>query len=653
MAKKPRPSHGAEFLRVAQNLSAQGKDKQALAGIQKYLHKFPRDSVALNLAGTLAARMENWSLAEKFLGAALAVNPADTAALYSISKVFKLSNQSGSAIRVLTSLLQLEPGHVLSIHEMGAQLMDQGQIESALQAFRTAIDLDPLFEMAYRNLYSVLYCNARYEEAVQVAKRAIEHITSDYRWNFRTDLILCLLKARETGEARQLAESVIGELEHFGNAQSREHLLHALNNYGNVLIEMDEPEMAEVQFNKIIAFDPKIIESYVNLAKLAAYREDFQAAIDFFDKALAIDPDHAELHSHLATFLRDAGRPDLALPHHYVALEKSPDNMEMRYYLGITQFALGQLQEAYKNWELRWSRREGGVKSDLPIPEWTGTPETGRSLLVYREQGIGDEVVFATCLPDMVERFDRIVCVCHSKLRPLFARSFPKIEFSSGADALTREDAADMDWQVAMGSLASIVRPSLASFPRHTQLLVPDPEKTTFFRTQLAPRRTALTVGIAWRSGNLSLTRRVLYPYLEYWQALFDIPDITWVNLQYGDVVEELKNAEQQFGISIVNFDSIDHFNDLDTSAALMQACDLVIGPGTSTTLIAAAVGTPTIGIDSGQDVFSLGTDYYPWLPSLNSFHRRFGEPWSEPIQRVANIVQVLAAERSHLLKNK
>jgi hypothetical protein len=298
---------------------------------------------------------------------------------------------------------------------------------------------------------------------------------------------------------------------------------------------------------------------------------------------------------------------------------------------------------------LRWSRREGGSKSDLPIPEWTGKPETGRSLLVYREQGIGDEIIFASSLPNLIPRFEHILCVCHSKLKPLFARSFPQIEFRSGEAALTEADVAALDWQIAIGSLPSIVSPDIGASEHQPQLLVPDPLAVEKFSAALSPKRAMLTIGIAWRSGMLTVNRRALYPYLDFWRALFDIPGITWVNLQYGDVNEELRKAEQQFGVSIVNFEDIDHFNDLDTSAALMKACDLVIGPDTSTTQIAAAVGTPTIKIYSGCDLFCLGTDHYPWFPSLIPIRRRFGEAWSEPIQRTAEIVRTLVAERGSI----
>lgn len=638
-------SRSSESVKQATMLSAQGKDKRALKVLEAHLRLYPQDIEALNLAGTLAARMLNWLLAETYFSATLALKVDDTYALYSLSKVFKLSNRAGDAVEPLARLLKIEPDNVQALNEIGVLLAEQGHLEPAQRAFETAIKIQPAFEKGYRNLYATLYTGARYEEATDVAKRAIEHISSDYRWNFRTDLILCLWKMHAFDEARVLAERLVKELEHSNSPKHREIFLHALTNYGVILLEMGEPDAAEVQFKKAIVLAPNKIEPYLNIAKMNVFQEDPHGAVEWFQKALAIDPEHAELHNHLAIFLRDSGRPDLALPHHLAALEKSPGNVEMRFYLGITQFALGQLHEAYPNWELRWSRREGGSKSTLPIPEWTGTPETGRSLLVYREQGIGDEIVFASCLPDLTERFERILCVCHSKLKPLFSRSFPQIEFHSGADALSEADIAAMEWQVAIGSLPTILRPDISAFPVHPQLLVPDQLTVEHFRAQLSPKRAALTIGIAWRSGMLTLNRKALYPYLDFWQVLFDIPGITWVNLQYGDVTEELRQAEHKFGVSVLNFEEVDHFNDLDRSAALMKACDLVIGPDTSTTQIAAAVGTPTIRIQSGCDYFCLGTDHYPWFPSLTSMQRQFGESWQGPIQRTAFIIQALVAE--------
>lgn len=645
MSVSPHSSRRAQAMEQATRLSSQGKDQQALDHMLSFLRHGQGDPELSNFTATLAARMEKWPVAEQHFSATLAKDPNNRYALYNLAKVLKLAGRELEAINLLGQLIHLEPENTAALNEIGILLASRGEMDPAIQALETAIRIDPTFEKAYRNLYVTLYTGGRYEEAAQVAKHAIEHIDSEYRWNFRTDLILCLWKSLAVDEAKAMAETLIGELDPPASPMHKEILLHALTNYGVVLMEMEDPDAAEVQFLKVISLAPEKVEPYVNMAKLNVYREDFQSAIRWFEQATAVDPEHAELHNHLAVFLRDAGRPDLALPHHLSAITQSPGNVEMRFYLGITQFALGQLDQAYPNWELRWSRREGGKKSNLPIPEWSGLPEKGKSLLVYREQGIGDEIIFASCLPDVTAHFERVACVCHSKLKKLFSRSFPEIEFYSREHEFSPQDIAQFDWQVPIGTLPNIFRPDVSTFPEQPQLLTPAPLLVEDFRRRLQPLRQTVVIGIAWRSGLLTLNRKALYPYLDFWRALFAIPGITWVNLQYGDVDAELTKAQTDFGVSVINFTDVDHFNDLDTSAALMKACDIVIGPDTSTTQIAAAVGTPTLRMYSGCDYFCLGTDHYPWFPALNTIPRHFGESWERPIGRTAEIIGTLIGE--------
>ena len=47
-----------------------------------------------------------------------------------------------------------------------------------------------------------------------------------------------------------------------------------------------------------------------------------------------------------------------------------------------------------------------------------------------------------------------------------------------------------------------------------------------------------------------------------------------FVNLQYGDVQNEIKEASEGLGVDILYDDSIDYKNDIDTLASLIKACD-------------------------------------------------------------------------------
>ncbi|MDD5299057.1 MAG: tetratricopeptide repeat protein [Gallionella sp.] len=647
MIKRKLPAHLGTGIQKASKLSAQGDDKQALKAIQAHLHKYPHDTEALNLAGTIAARLENWALAEKHFMGALAINKADTYALYNLFKVFKLAGRQDEAMVLLDKVLELEPDNAIALNEKGVILSSQGDIASALRAFDKCIQIDPLLEMGYRNLYAALITCGRYEEAVSIAKLAIQKIATDYRYTFKVDLIACLWRSRATEEGRMAAEEIINELTRLDDPRYRELLARAHSHYGIIFMELNDVESAREQFMKTMSLDPGNVSPYINLAKAFWFTGDLLQALHWFDKALAIAPDYEELHIHLGSVLRDAGRPELALPYLQSAVVRSPADPELRYYLGMTQFALGQLEQAYENYELRWNRRECGNKSQLAIPEWTGSPEYGRSIFVYKEQGLGDEVLFATCLPDLIKRFERVVYICHPKLKNLFTRSFPQIEIREMDSNLTLNDLGNPDFQIPIGSLPRIFRKAIEDFPDLRQLLAPDIDKSARFRERLLQNKGKLIVGIAWRSSHVSVDRRDIYPKLEYWQSLFSLPGIVWVNLQYGDVSEEIKKAEQDFGVSIVDFADVDHFDDLDSSAALMKACDIVIGPGSSTTVISAGVGVPTFRIFPYIDSFCMGTDYYPWFPNIITVVRRIGEPWIEPIQRIAGIVQTLAAEHA------
>lgn len=647
MVKRRHSAHLNTGIQKANELSAQGNDKQALKAIQTHLRKSPHDIEALNLAGTLAVRLESWTFAEKHFAGTLAIDKDNIYALHILFNVFKLTNRLDKATALLDRILELEPDNVLALNEKGALLSGQGDMDSALRAFDKCIQIDPLFEMAYRNLYAALVTTSRYEEAVLIAKLAIQKTTTDYRYTFKVDLIVCLWRSGALQEGRLVAEGIIAELMQLNDPQYRELLARAHSHYGIILMELNEVESAQEQFKKAISLDPGNIESYINLAKSYWYLDDLFQAVQWFDEALAIAPDDAGLHLHLGIVLRDAGRPELALPYMQSAVVQSPANPELRYYLGATQFALGQMDQAYENYEFRWARREGGNKSQLAIPEWNGIPKSGRSILVYKEQGLGDELVFATCLPDLVGRFERVTYICHPKLKTLFVRSFPQIEIRDMDSSLTPNDLGNPDFQIPIGSLPRIFRKNIEDFPDLQQLLIPDAEKVSLFRNRLPQNSGKLIVGIGWRSLVKNLHRRSIYPQLEFWKPLFDLQNIVWVNLQYGDVSEEIRKAERDFGITILNFKDVDLYDDLDSSAALMKACDIVIGPSSSTTLISAGVGVPTFRIFPYIDIFCMGTDRDLWFPNMVLAKRHLGETWEVPIQRVADIVQALAAEHA------
>ncbi len=622
------------------HLLEKNKNSEALLLGERFLTRIPKDYHVLKLTGIAAARLGRLVDAEHYFKTAIDINPKEKDAYFQLSKVYKISNQVDSNIALLDRFLDKFPDDVRVLNEIGSLFFTKGWSDLAINCFSKAAQIRKGYREAYHNLCAVYFSIGQYQEAANVAKLAIPLCEKIDAFGMKADLLVYLVRANLLDEGQEVASKILVDFDKKHQHQYPSLYGVILNNVGILEMALNEPSRAQHLFMTAIENNPRHVDPYINIARLYAYREDFDETIKWFDRALAIDQNNVNLHEHLAAFLRSASRPELALPHHYAILEQTPESAQSLLSLGQTQFMLGDLKNAYHNYEWRWACPEGGVKPDTNLPEWAGIPVSGKSIFVYREQGIGDELIFAGALPDLLQKFEVVYCTCHPKLRSLFERSFPSIHFVT--DFSDIQDKSQLEYMIAFGSLASVFRPTIDSFSSAHPFLIPDASLTKEYRQRLKNKSSRLVVGIAWRSGMKAINRQSIYPLIEHWAPIFQIPNITWVNFQYGDFFEELNSARERWGVEIVEFADIDHFNELDKSLALMKACDVLVGPSTATTMMSGAAGIPTMRIADAADEFMMGTAYYPWLSSLVPVTRKFGESWADPIEKTAAILRSL-----------
>jgi hypothetical protein len=300
--------------------------------------------------------------------------------------------------------------------------------------------------------------------------------------------------------------------------------------------------------------------------------------------------------------------------------------------------ACGDLEAGWRDYESRFDPGRGEdrvLRPALPKPEWQGEDLTGKSILVWWEQGIGDQILFAGLLPELIERARRCTLLCAPKLVTLFGRSFPDARVAAQIDATNPADTFDV--QVAAGSVARWLRPTLASFPNRSGYLVADPQRVAYWRERLAGIGGGLKVGFCWRSGLLKGERAFEYTSLSQWGPIFAVAGVHFVNLQYDECMKELDQARRDFGVTLHHFPEVDMFDDLDETAALMKALDLVISAQTSVSALAGALGVACWQMSCGTDWPALGAENNPWYPTMKCFRRTWEQPWSEPIERIAS----------------
>jgi hypothetical protein len=384
------------------------------------------------------------------------------------------------------------------------------------------------------------------------------------------------------------------------------------NNLGACLAEQGQRAEALAVLCHVVERHPDNAAAWANLGVATKNLGDLNTAIQSFDRALMLEPAHANA----------------------------------RWNRSLCLLGKGRLAEGWVDYEGRWKASEHCQERPFTQPRWDGSDPAGKTILVWLEQGLGDRILFASMLPDLVRAGAHCVLECDLRLVTLFARSFPDAEVVPDTEPPhPRTRQPDIDFQIPAGSLARWFRSNLDSFPKKSGYLVPDAVEVERWRERLAELGEGLKVGICWRSGITRGMRSIYYSQLNQWGPILTLPDVQFVNLQYGQCAEELKEAEALFGTRINGWQDMDLKDDQDGLAALMSALDLVISAGTAVDALAGAVGVETWVLTRGiGDWWGLGTDRCPWNPSVRAFQCGAAEPWEPMIAIMASELGKMAA---------
>ena len=193
---------------------------------------------------------------------------------------------------------------------------------------------------------------------------------------------------------------------------------------------------------------------------------------------------------------------------------------------------------------------------EYALPVWSGEPIDG-PLLVSGEQGLGDQILFASMLPDLAGRVRDITVEVEPRLVPLFARSFPGLNVvARGAELYDGPAAA----HIRMGSLGQYFRPDWQSFPfREDGYLRCDDEMSARLRARLADGRKV--IGLSWSSkGARYGTSKSAQ--LQDFESILRLPNCRFVDLQYGDTGAEREALQRDLGVSIERLSDIDKLNE-------------------------------------------------------------------------------------------
>jgi tetratricopeptide (TPR) repeat protein len=409
-------------------------------------------------------------------------------------------------------------------------------------------------------------------------------------------------------------------------------------------IKQDRPAIAYSLLKRSLE-EKKRHETWNNLGMACIAMQKIQEAEECFQESLRMKPDFWRAANNLALVAVYETRPEQAIEFATRAIELNPEGWESKETLGYAHLMLGNFAEGWKGYESML----GHVKQRHLSPPYEACPywqgESNLDLYVSGEQGLGDEISFASCLPDLLRDARSVSYECHPKLVGLMRRSFPSVEVH-GTRAVpgTRWAKPDKTWREGRqwdayclsGTLAATYRKSESEFPG-TAYLKADPERRIQWRA-LLDKCPGLKVGIAWTGGTTINFKERRSLALEDCLPLLRLPGVTWVSLEWQDPSMEIELMREQHGIEVRHWPRASESDDYDDQAALVSELDLVITVTNSMTHLCGALGVPAWVLVPQKPnwFFGLKGRTSPWYQSVEYFRQVDGEwPMEELLERL------------------
>jgi tetratricopeptide (TPR) repeat protein len=626
-----------KLLQFALDYHKAGDFKQAELVYKEILAGNPDYVDALHLIGVLHHQMGNLDSAIAHISKALEIDPNFAEAYNNLGNALKDKGYFDDAITYYEKAIQIEPESAAAYNNIGNVYIEKNQIEKAIVFFRKALQIVPDFAEACNNLGKALFEVGLHEEAIIYCQKAINIRPAYARAYFNLGTIF---------QARNQLDDAI---DCFKKAiQFQNNFAEAHNNLGNALKDKGYFDDAITYYEKALQIDPDSATAYYNIGNVCAERNEMERAIAFFQKALQIMPDFAEACNNLGKALFEVGLHEEAIRYCRNAINILPDYAGAHLNLSLALLRSGNLKEGWKEYEYRLFQNKdytpGRNQSPASAPEKSLLKN--KILFIYAEQGVGDQIMFASCLPDAIDQVTLCVVECDKRLVPLFARSFPKatvIPFVSTNNSYPA-DLPKPDIKIALGSLPNIFRQTLSSFPQGKAYLVPDRRQADIWHSRCRKLGDGLNIGISWRGGGEPKTIRDRSITLGKWAKLFSLSKVNLINLQYGNCSGELRTVQRDMNVTIHDWDDADPLKDLDNFAAQISALDLVISIDNSTVHMAGAVGTPvwTLLPYNCDWRWMFKREDSPWYPTMKLFRQPSPGDWISVIERVSEELQRL-----------
>lgn len=674
---------------TAIRLHEKGDLRTAADICREVLKEEPENFEALHLLGVIFSAGGIIDQAIPLFERAIAIGGPNSGVLFNYGVALRADGRTVQAARAFRHAAEASPGRVDCWYNLGEAYRQLGRLTDAVNGFQKAIDLEPENEPAWFNLGNVLLDLGRIEDAIEAYEKAVELGSDNVQAQNNLGIAL-----RHGGRLEE-AVTVLGRVLEIDPANSGVYnnlgiTLQALNrleeavlaftgavkaapgnidancNLGKLYQILEKIDQAAICYRSALTGDNFHLDAHIGYAQcrqrqgryedalnslgilLEAEPENFRAliaqanilrdlgeydrALAAFEQVLSVVPDNPAALTDKALTLQHQGNPAQAIDLYREALNLDPDNEQIHSNMAQALLLGDQYSEGWEAFERRLQSHDlVAIRNNLPGAPWAGEDISGKQLLVWCEQGLGDAIQFVRYLSLVRELGAHVALQCPERMIRLLKSLGEQIDYISDIEA-----APSADFNAPLMSLPHLLGD--IPIPSPQSYLIPEKELVAQWREKIAG--DGLRIGIAWQ-GNPSYQadRSRSIPLAEL-KPLLQLPNATFFGLQKNHGLEQLDNMSGEN--RMINLgDDLDHDAAFIDTAAIMASLDLIITSDTAIPHLAGALGRPVWMVTSYAPDWrwGLGRTDCPWYPSLRLFRQSSPGDWAGV---VADVIEAL-----------
>jgi tetratricopeptide (TPR) repeat protein len=502
-----------------------------------------------------------------------------------------------------------------------------GQLDEAAALLNGVLAAQPDHGEALEGLGYIAAKSGDYARAADLVTRALQVMPAS-RDQIYWAAEVCQLADRHD-EAAALFERCL--------AQGPDHPPY-LHGAALSLAKLGEHERALAMFERLLARNPSLFQVHYNRGNLLGTMGRYDEEIAAYRQAIALKPDFVRAHVNLGVALRDLHRFDEAMQQFKKAVTLDANDAGARTNRAQTNLLRGEFEHGWREYEWRWRDGSQSLEFDAALL-WTGQqPLDGKTVLINREQGLGDTLQFVRYVGRLADAGARVVLRVQDVLVPLL-QDYPGV-----AQLIGDSDAVPaFDYHVPLLSLPFAFRMRAADIPATVPYLRADPGRLAQWDDVFEARSATGVprVGVVWSGsrGHLNDHNRSLK--LAQLAPLFD------ANAAFVSLQKDVRDCDRDTLAQHVRLrDVSDRLVTFADTAALVSRLDVVISVDTSVAHLAGALGKPVwIALPFTPDWrWQLERSDSPWYPQARLFRQTVRGDWSNVLSDLENALNAWPA---------